>query len=306
VFTAPGGHPAEVLRAALPWYLRWYVVRRATRELATPDDARRAVAALLRERPDFLKIAVDAGAGGDVPRLAPETLAAIVAAGHEAGVRSIAHVGDSAEAADVVRAGVDALAHAPWRDELSDDAVALLAARRTPVVVTLAIWDVESVPRRQKTQFLPIELEIARPDVLTALLAPPAASDDPATAAFVQAAAAGHDARKRSVAKLRAADVPVLAGSDGCNPNQLPGAGLHLELAKLVDAGMTPAEAIRAATWENARFLAGEGADFGEIAVGKRADLVLVKGNPAIRIEHLGGITHVVLDGTVLERRPPG
>src|SRR5438874_4826397 len=90
IFTAPGGHPAEVLRAWLPWYLRWYVLPRATREVATAEDGRRAVAALLPERPDILKLAIDAGAGGDVPCLAPQTIAAITAAGHAAGVRSIA------------------------------------------------------------------------------------------------------------------------------------------------------------------------------------------------------------------------
>ncbi len=90
VFTAPGGHPAEVLRAWLPWYLRWYVLPRATREVATPEEARRAIEALLPERPDVLKLAIDVGTG-KVPRLARETIAAITAAGHAAGVRSIAH-----------------------------------------------------------------------------------------------------------------------------------------------------------------------------------------------------------------------
>src|SRR5438128_8092093 len=123
IFTAPGGHPAEVLRAWLPWYLRWYVLPRATREVSTAEDGRRAVAALLPERPDILKLAIDAGAGGDVPCLAPQTIAAITAAGHAAGVRSIAHIGSSAEAIAVVRGGVDALAHSPWREDLSDEAV---------------------------------------------------------------------------------------------------------------------------------------------------------------------------------------
>jgi imidazolonepropionase-like amidohydrolase len=301
IFTAPGGHPAEVLRAWLPWYLRWYVLPRATREVTTPDEARRAVAALLAERPDVLKLAIDAGAS-DVPRLAPETIAAIAAAGHAAGVRSIAHIGSSAEAVDAVRAGVDALAHAPWRDELTDEAVAIIASARVPVVVTLAIWDLAGAPRTSASDFLPIEREVARPDVIAALLAPPP-PPDAATAAFVRAAAAAHDARRRNVARLRAAGVPVLAGSDACNAGDFPGAGLHLELAKLVEAGLTPGEALRAATWENARFLAGAGADFGEIAVGKRADLVLVGGDPTARIGDLGRITHVLLDGTVLERR---
>jgi len=301
VFTAPGGHPAEVLRAWLPWYLRWYVLPRATREVAAPEDARRAIEALLPERPDVLKLAIDAGTG-KVPCLARETIAAITAAGHAAGVRSIAHIGSSTEAIDAVRGGVDALAHAPWREELSREAVQVIAAARVPVVVTLAVWDLAGTPRSRASDFLPIEREVARADLVAALLAPAPALDE-ATGAFVRAAAAAHDARRANVAKLRAAGVPVLAGSDACNPGDLPGAGLHLELAKLVEAGLTPGEALRAATWENARFLAGEGADFGEIAVGKRADLVLVDGDPVARIGDLGKIAQVVLDGTVLERR---
>ena len=63
---------------------------------------------------------------------------------------------------------------------------------------------------------------------------------------------------------------------------------------------------VRVATSENAHFLAGDAADFGEIAVGKRADLVLVAGDPMARIEDLGRITHVLLGGTVLVRRPRG
>ena len=98
----------------------------------------------------------------------------------------------------------------------------------------------------------------------------------------------------------------MLAGSDGCNAGQFPGAGLHLELAKLVDAGLTPGEALRVATWENARFLARDQTDFGEVAAGKRADLVVVAGDPTARIADLAAITHVVLGGTVLERRRVG
>jgi imidazolonepropionase-like amidohydrolase len=157
-------------------------------------------------------------------------------------------------------------------------------------------------PRTRIEEFLPIERAVARADVLGALLAP-GPTPDATTAAFMRAAAAAHDARRRNVAKLRAAGVVVLPGSDACNPGNFPGAGLHLELAKLVEAGLTPAEALRAATWENARFLAGDSADFGEIAVGKRADLLLVAGDPTTTVGDLARITAVVLDGTVLERR---
>jgi imidazolonepropionase-like amidohydrolase len=291
----------EVLRAWLPWYLRWYVLPRATREVATPDEARSAVAALADHRPDIVKITIDAEATG-IPRLAPETIAAITSAAHEAGMRAIAHIGSAADAVDAVKSGVDALAHSPWRDDLSYAEAAVIANAHVPVVATLAVWDLSEKPRAGESDFLPIEREVARPDVVTALLAP-APEPDHYTTAFLQAANAAHDARRRNVAKLRAAGVTILVGSDACNFSNFPGAGMHVELAKLVEAGFTPAEALRAATWENSRFLGGDDADFGEVAVGKRADLVIVDGDPTVRIADLQKITHVVLDGAILERR---
>jgi imidazolonepropionase-like amidohydrolase len=302
VFTAPGGHPAEVLRAWLPWYLRWYVLPSATREVATPEEARAAVAELLPARPDVLKITVDAGARGDVPCLTGETIAAITTAGHAAGIRSVVHIGSSAEAIEVVQNGADALAHAPWREEISDEAVVVIAAARVPVVPTLAVFDLGGTPRAHASDFLPIERQVAPAGLIETLLAPPPPPDE-FTAAFIRVAAGASGARRRNVAKLRAAGVTLLVGSDSSNPGQLPGAGLHLEMAKLVEAGMSPADVLRAATWENARFLAPDGADFGVIAPGKRANLLVVAGDPTTRIADLQRITHVVLDGTPLVRR---
>jgi imidazolonepropionase-like amidohydrolase len=237
-----------------------------------------------------------------VPVFDDATIAAVIAAGHAAGVRSIVHVGSSDEALQAVRAGADALAHSPWRDEISDETVAAIAAAQVPVVPTLAVFDVSSILRTRESDFLPIEHQVAQAGIIAKLIAPPPKLDE-GFAAYMRVAAAAHDARRRNVAKMRAAGVTILVGSDACNPGQFPGAGMHVELAKLVDAGMTAGEALRAATFENARFLAGEDADFGEIAVGKRGDLVMVGGDPTSDIAKLGGIERVVVDGVVLERR---
>jgi imidazolonepropionase-like amidohydrolase len=298
MFTAPGGHPVEMLRPNLPWFLRWYVIPRTTREIANPAAGTTAVHGLLPEHPDLLKIMLDAGVG-DVPRLTPEAFAAITAAGHAAGIRSITHVTTAADALVAVQNGTDALAHMPALDEVPDQVAATIAAAHVPVVVTLAIWDlIDSAHPRPAADFLPIERAVAGPDLL-ARLSEPRKDASP----FERAVAAGHDARRRSFAALRHAGVTILAGSDACNPADLPGAGLHLELTKLVEAGLTPGEALRAATTDNARFLAGPDADFGTIAVGTRADLVLVAGDPVVHIAELGQITAVILEGSVLTRQ---
>jgi imidazolonepropionase-like amidohydrolase len=287
-----------MLRPSLPWFLRWYIIPRATREIGNPAAGTTAVHALLPERPDLLKIMLDAGVG-DLPHLTPEAFAAITAAGHAAGIRSITHVMTSAEALVAVQNGTDALAHMPALDEISDQVAATIVAARVPVVATLAISDlIDPDHPRTAADYLPIEREVAGPELLARLLVPRTE-----VSPFERAVAAGHDARRRSFATLRRAGVTILAGSDACNPGDLPGAALHLELTKLVEAGLAPGEALRAATADNARFLSGPEADFGVIAVGKRADLVLIAGDPVGHIAELGQITAVILEGSVLTRQ---
>lgn len=302
MLTSPNGHPTNLMRAWLPWYLRWYVVSHLTRELATPADAERAVSALLAERPDVLKIAVDETDG--VP-LATDVIAAIATAGHAHGVRTVAHIGSSRDAVAAVRGGVDALYHEPYLEEMSDEAVAAVAGAHLPVVVTLAVWDaVERLGTLAENDLRPIEREVLAADVVTALRTAPTSDAFRDLEAQRRKIAAAHAARRRSVAKLRAAGVTILAGSDAANPGDAPGAGLDCEIEKLVEAGLTPGEALRTATWENARFLAGDAADFGEIVPGKRADLLLVAGDPLADVTALERIDGVWLDGTALVRHP--
>jgi imidazolonepropionase-like amidohydrolase len=104
-----------------------------------------------------------------------------------------------------------------------------------------------------------------------------------------------------TVGLMRVAGIELLAGSDVRNPYCMPGFGLHDELALLVQAGLTPAEALRSATLNPARFLRRE-AEMGTIAQGKIADLVLLDGNPLQDIRNTTKINAVVFDGRLSER----
>jgi len=81
------------------------------------------------------------------------------------------------------------------------------------------------------------------------------------------------------VGMMRRAGVELLAGTDVLNPSCFPGFSLHEELELLVEAGLTPLEALQAATLNPARFL-GKAQEFGTVEEGKRADLVLLDANP--------------------------
>lgn len=98
-----------------------------------------------------------------------------------------------------------------------------------------------------------------------------------------------------------AAGVRVLVGTDGGDSFAFPGSGMHDELAELAKAGLTPAEALRAATSSPAEFL-GQAERHGTIEVGKRADLVLLDGNPLDDIGNVRRIRAVVFRGETLDR----
>jgi imidazolonepropionase-like amidohydrolase len=85
--------------------------------------------------------------------------------------------------------------------------------------------------------------------------------------------------------------VSIVAGTD-----TFAGFGLHSELALYVQAGLTPAQAIKVATYDAAKRL-GQLAQLGSIAEGKRAELILVKGQPTQSIEELRRITLVISQG---------
>lgn len=91
----------------------------------------------------------------------------------------------------------------------------------------------------------------------------------------------------------------VGAGSDMPNPYVTPGGSLHQELELLVEAGLTPLQAIRAATGGAADILARP--DLGVLEAGRAADVIVVDGNPAVDIRATRRVRHVVRDGRVLK-----
>jgi len=106
---------------------------------------------------------------------------------------------------------------------------------------------------------------------------------------------------RRIVSAMHQAGVTIMAGTDAPQPGVYPGSSLHEEMQMLVASGLTPREALRSATLVPARFL-GIAATTGSVAVGKRADLVLLDADPTTDIRNTQRIHAVLLDGRLLRR----
>jgi hypothetical protein len=115
-------------------------------------------------------------------------------------------------------------------------------------------------------------------------------------------ARSGVEKRRAFVGMCHRAGVKIIAGTDGPGIGHLsPGFGLHRELELLVMAGLTPSDALRAATCEAAAAL-GHEKDLGTVAEGKLADLVIVRADPRLNIANATQIEAVVLRGRFLDR----
>jgi imidazolonepropionase-like amidohydrolase len=121
------------------------------------------------------------------------------------------------------------------------------------------------------------------------------------SAADVPAFRRNFEAYRSIVNRINQAGVRILAGSDVAGV-RIPGFSLHDELATLVDAGLTPLQALQSSTANPAAIL-GRKADFGAIAPGKIADLVVLSGNPLDDIRNTQSITAVIVGGRLLTRR---
>lgn len=242
------------------------------------EQARAAVATQHADGVDLIKLWVD-DLGGKRPMMSAEVYRAAIAEAHARGLKVAAHIHDLAQARDLVDAKVDILAHG-----IRDRAIDPMLARRmrdqgTWYIATVAIdeanyWYAEN-PQLLQQPFLRKALPA---DVLARWSQP----DWPRT----QLAGSGIPAARQAVAtnldnlrRLHAVGVKLGFGTDaGAMPQRVIGFAEHRELQLLVQAGLSPTQALQTATAQAADLLGLT--DRGRIAAGKRADLLVLDADP--------------------------
>jgi len=255
----------------------------------TPEEARKDVDAAAARHTNFIKIWVD-DLYGTVPKMRPEIYTAVIDEAHKQHIPVAAHEFYLADAKALVRAGVDVLAHSVRDQPVDEEFIRLMKQHGTWYIPTLTVDESFFVfadhPDLLNDPFLiratsPAELALLRSDAWRKKVE--ADKDTPHHRADLAMAS-------KNLKRLYDAGVHIGFGTDsGANPLRLPGYAEHRELELMVEAGLTPLEAIRCATGNNASLLAmgayasvvGGKEGFGVIAKGKAADFLLVQGDPA-------------------------
>jgi imidazolonepropionase-like amidohydrolase len=145
--TAPGGHPSQIMFADPSLKERYGDAVGAFDTVSSANEAQSFVAKRVAEGIDYLKIVIDSGkaSGMNLPVLEPDTVAALVRAGHAAGLKTIAHAVTVDDATTALDAGIDALAHV-WADASPEDSTskelaAKVAAKKVFVISTLTYFE---------------------------------------------------------------------------------------------------------------------------------------------------------------------
>ena len=262
--------------------------------VSTPDEARAVVDEIAATEADFVKIWVD-DRGGSVEKLTPDLYEPIIAAAHERGLQVIAHVYYLDDARALVEAGADGLAHLPRDLEMDDALVAAVVENDVFVMPNLSISERGRHVEPPAWVEHPLLLESVAGDVLARIRA---SFENRAPEAAARAGES-YAAMQSSLKKLADAGARLVLGADTGVQDHVPGFMEHRELELFVEAGISPADAIRIATSASAEVL---GADTGLLEAGRRADFVVLDANPMFGIANTRQIADVYLNGEAVDR----
>ena len=276
---------------------RMVIASREIDESQTSEaEAREAVRSAAREGADFFKVY------DGLPRA---SYFALVDEARRLGLPVEGHVPASVTAAEVSRAGQKSIEHLTGLDEAkTDDAkaatlFAVFKKNRTwqcPTLIMRHNYATLDDPRMAEDP----RLKYVKPSWRERWLRMTRESVNSPAGEWAKRRETVRR-EKRLVGMMQRAGVSILAGTDDANPYSFPGFSLHDELSMLVEAGLTPAQALRAATKSAAEFL-GRLDSLGSVATGKLADLVLLDADPLADIRNTKRIYGVVVRGRFLDR----
>ncbi len=272
-FTVKGGYPAILPN-----------MRGLTREVTTPEEARRNVDELAAEHVDVIKMWVDDHLGR-YEKIPPPIYSAIIDQAHKHRIKVMAHLFKLSDAKGLVDAGLDGMAHSVRDTDIDDELVAKLKKRGTFAVATLA---------REASMFVYADSPSWLDDPFFKNGQPPDAVAGVKSEAYKKRVMDDPDYAKlrgfltqaqRNLKRLFDSGVKVAFGTDSGPPARFQGWFEHWELQLMVEAGLQPMQALVAATRSSAEAL-GVARDFGTLQPGKYADFIILDANPLDNIRN--------------------
>jgi imidazolonepropionase-like amidohydrolase len=303
LFTAPGGHGTEYFKQ-VPAGLREKIEAQFTRLPANTDQAHQQVDDLKKDGVDCVKAILESGAGSRVfNRLDTALLAAIAQQAHAVNLSLAVHTGDARDVADALNVQASSIEHGSFREPISDALFDQMARQGAFYDPTLSVGEAFRDFAAGKPDLLKRSLvqQAAPPDLLQGTIEALSSKDTESLRAAIAQYPIDMQIATANLNRALQHGVSLVTGSDAGNFLVIHGPTVQHELELWVQAGISPAVALQAATGNAARLLKSENR-LGLVAPGHDADLLIVDGNPLEDISVTERISLVVFKGERLDR----
>ncbi|MFS4447349.1 amidohydrolase family protein [Maribacter sp. 2307UL18-2] len=297
--TVKNGHPIPLTKEILGWPLRSFINMLAP-TIEKADDAEKVIQEYLEENVDYVKIIYDR-IPPDSPVMSYDVLQALIDQAHGKGYKVFVHIGSPQNAVDAVNAGADILAHGVWRGKLTPGQADIIASSKVPIIYTLAAF--QNVNNINKGEYYP--------EGIDTLLVPKIILD-PVTGAK------GLDVESQKTMKaffddvtdksqflfdnftlLKERNVQFILGTDSSLPGTYAGSTYLQEIDALKAYGLSNFEILSGATHLPSKLFL-DNPDFGTVEVGKKADLLLINGNPLENLELIKSPETILQNGNII------
>jgi imidazolonepropionase-like amidohydrolase len=264
--------------------------------VTTPEQGRKSVDELIRNKPDIIKVRVDDFRGAR-QKMSPEVYGAVIDEAHKNGFRTAAHIVFLDDAKGVLRAGVDYIAHSVRDQEVDEEFIALMKKRHVSYSPTLtrelAVFTYSETPSFFSDPFF---LKEADPAEITQMR-DPKRQDTMKTDPAAQWYKKHLPVAMRNLKTLSDAGINIAMGTDsGGGPGRFQGYFEHLELEYETEAGLTPMQALVSATSGAAQAI-NISQQVGTLEKGKLADFLILTANPLDDIKNTRAIESVWIGG---------
>jgi imidazolonepropionase-like amidohydrolase len=279
LFTCKGGHGTEYAGVKV-------------HEINSAAEAESAMSEFAKVRPDVVKIVYDHA--WTAPSMDKATMTAAITSANKLGLKTVIHIGTWQDAKEAVLAGATAITHLHF-SEVPDDVVKLIGERKVWIIPTMAVQsDMANLIDNPEILKSPLAKRIVPGNILESYK-----HFDPASSKFHKWFYEFQKTNKvifqASLKKLADAGAQVMTGTDVPNIGTFVGFSLHREMKLMVDAGLSPWQALEAATTLPGEFL---GKNYG-VTPGSIANLVVLSASPIEDIENTQKIELVIHYGKV-------
>lgn len=299
--TVKNSHPIPLTELMLPWPLNG-LVNTLSPTIENASEATELIEDYVKNEVDYVKIICDQIPPGS-PQMTFEQMKALIDATHAEGKKAFVHIGSPQNAVDAIKAGADVLAHGVWRGKLNEDQARFIAESGKPIIYTLAGF--RNVAHIHHGHFEPntIDKQLIPSSII-----------DPVTLEkgkdvhkqevmnkFFENVADNSTHWQSNFSMLYKHGAKILVGTDSNLPGTYAGASYYQELDELKNFGMSNFEILSGATYFNSKIFL-KNPDFGFVEEGRKADLLLIDGNPLDSLDLLKRPIMILKAGKVIKR----